>query len=470
MISIHRCIGSIVLLAGLSTGQSHASDLSEIYALAAKNDHTFKAAEAQYKLGLEAKKAQRAGLLPSLNGSVSYNDVNATSQVDGQDFVAGQIVNNPLRESESETTGYDLTLSVPLFDLGAWHSYKAGAAQANSAEALYRQQQQNLIIRTAEAYFNTLQAAANLETSLAEEAALKQQLTQSQQRYEVGLNAITEVHEAQASYDSAVADRLSAEGQLGIQFEGLEVLTGQSFSSIAPLSDSFPVAQPAPINRDDWVERAIENNYNLKASQAIAKAAKEQAKAARSGHLPTLTLAAQYSDTDSDSVAGARGFPAFVQSSDDENERITLTLSVPIYNGGSVSSARRQAKQSAIAERENYLQAKRDIVQQTRSEHLNVITGVATVKARKQTIVSRQSALEATEAGYRVGTRDFVDVLNAQRVLFQAKRDYDAALYAYLLSSLRLKDTAGMLSEKDISGLNDWLNSEKSVSNISLTY
>jgi outer membrane protein len=465
-----RCIVSLVLLSSLNSGITEASDLSEVYKLAAENDHTFKAAEARFQAGLEAKKRQRAGLLPSLNGSITYNDQSSESEIEGLSFVAGQIVENPTQISDSESTGYNLSLSVPLFDLGAWHSYKAGSAEANSAKAIFRQQEQSLIIRSAEAYFNTLLAAANLQTSLAEETALKQQLTQSQQRYEVGLNAITEVHEAQASYDSAVADRLTTEGQLGIQFEALEVLTGQSFSSISPLKEDFPVSNPAPINREDWVERAISSNYDLKAASAVAKSAKAQARAAKAGHLPTLSLNAQYSDSTIDSSNGAAGFDPFVQSADQENESINLTLSVPLYNGGSVSSERRRSKHNAIIERENYLQAKRDIIQQTRSEHLNVITGVATVKARKQTIISRQSALEATEAGYRVGTRDFVDVLNAQRGLFQAKRDYDQALYSYVLSSLRLKNVAGMLSEEDIDALNLWLDSEQNVSNVNLTY
>jgi len=468
-----RYLRSAALLTCFISGTNQATDLSEIYSLASKNDHTFRAAEAQYKIGLEAKKVERANLLPNLSGSVSYTDVSSETLVEGS---AGPFFDppifDPVTTRDSKTTGYELSLAQPLFDLAAWNNFKAGSEQTNAAEAVFRQQEQNLIIRAAEAYFNTLLAAANLQTSLSEETALKQQLTQSQQRYEVGLNAITEVHEAQASYDSAVAVRLSAEGQLGIQFELLEVLTGKSFSSITPLKEIFPVSLPTPKNREDWVKRATVSNYTLKSSKATADAAKFQAKAAKSLHYPTVSLNASYADNSSDTDSRSdnpfqnQGF----QSDNTENTNLNISLRVPIFAGGSVSANRRRAAQTAIFEQENYLQTKRNIVQQTRAEHLNVITGVATVKARKQTTVSRQSALEATEAGYRVGTRDFVDVLNAQRGLYQAKRDYDSALYAYVLSSLRLKDVAGMLTEEDLNKLNQWLDPEQNVSNISLTY
>ena len=434
----------------LPSAFSHAQDLSDIYQRALNNDHRFQAAKAQYKAGLEAKKISRAGLLPTINAQGQWQDSettsNSTNSLGDQGFNAV--------DSESESRGYTLSFNQPLFNLNAWNSFKAGAAQADAATATYHSAQNDLIIRSAEAYFNTLLAAANLQTSRAEENALNFQLQQSQQRYDVGLNAITEVHEAQAGYDSATAERLIAEGQLAIQFESLEVLTGKQYRSIASLKKDFPVSFPAPQKREQWVERALSSNPELQRAKTSAKAADYQARAAKSAHLPVIEFSGQYSSSSAEETSFRNPDGGTLEQ---DQESISITATLPLFRGGSISASRRQAKQQAVVERETYLQARRDITQQTRSEYLNVITGVATVNARKQTIISRQSALEATEAGYEVGTRDFVDVLNAQRGLYQAKRSYDSALYNYILSSLRLKAVSGMLNDNDIEELNAWL-------------
>jgi outer membrane protein len=433
---------------------SAAEDLLEVYQKALDNDHTFRAAEAAYNAGLENKAIGRANLLPSISARATWEDVDRDRSGSTTGF---EILPN---NKGSINSGYSVSLEQPLFDLGAWARFKSGAANADLAGAQYESDKQNLIIRAAEAYFDTLLAVDTLTTALAEENALSHQLEQTKQRFEVGLTAITEVHEAQAVYDSAVADRLLAEGQVSIAFEALEVITGASYEFVSPLKDDFPVSLPAPAAREDWVQRALENNYQLKVAKSRSEAARQNAKAAKAGHYPRLTGSLSYSNNNEDSEAFNAGVPGTINDIDTEQETIGLTLTVPIYSGGGTSASRRQAKQQSIQARENYLQTQRDIVQQVRSLHLSVETSVATVKARRQAITSSESALEATQAGYEVGTRDLVDVLNAQRNLFRAKRNYYDALYRYIINSLQLKSAAGVLQEEGLQELNVWLDNE----------
>lgn len=444
--AIRTLIGAAVFSASIA----QAENLTEIYTKALENDHQFRAAHAAYMAGLENKAIGRSNLLPSLNASASWED-STTNQVGVSD---SELLDT---ENGSISSGYSITLEQPLFDMAAWARFKSGAANADLAEAQFEADKQNLIIRAAQAYFDTLLAVDSLETARAEENALSHQLEQTRQRFEVGLTAITEVHEAQAVYDSAVADRLLIEGQLGIAFESLEVITGESFEFLSPLKDNFPVTLPEPASREDWEKRALANNYNLQVASLRAEASRQDAKASKAGHYPRLSGSLSYSDRNSDSEFTNTAGILNPSDIDTERQAIGITLTVPIYNGGGTSASRRQANQRYIQARENFLQTQRDIIQQVRSQHLLVETSVATVKARKQAITSNESALEATRAGYEVGTRDLVDVLNAQRNLFRAKRNYYDALYTYILNSLQLKSTAGVLTDEGLGELNVWL-------------
>ncbi len=438
----------------------NASTLEEIYQQALENDHTFKAAQANYAAGQETKKQGRAGLLPKINAQGNWTD--STSEEDGISDnvnISPPILNQPFTSETNNTrSGYGVTLVQPLFDMTAWHSFKQSAAVTDIAEAEFHIAEQNLILRSAQAYFDVLQAVDSLETSRAEENAFSHQLEQTRQRFEVGLTAITEVHEAQAVFDSATAERLIAEGRLGIAFEALEVITGRPQNKLSPLKRDLPVAPPVPAERNAWVDMAMQHNYTLQVASLSSDAAKSFSKAQRAGHYPTLSGSISYSDYNNDGDNTGANYDIGSQ-----DQAIGLTLTLPIYNGGGVSASRRKAAQEYIAARELFNQTQRDIVQSTRSVHLTVVTSVTTVKARAQAITSNQSALEATQAGYDVGTRDLVDVLNAQRNLYRAQRDYFDALYAYVLSTLRLKEVAGTLSAEHVTELNNWLDLSRKV-------
>lgn len=445
----------------LATACTQADTLHETYLLALENDHQLKADEARYRAGLEAKVIGRSALLPQVNATAQYSE----TEYDSTGFSTTPTPGNRTSNIDNDTESYSVTLTQPLFNMAAWFGYKQGQSLSDVATAQFSADQQSLIIRVSEAYFNVLSGLDNVETAMAEENALSHQLEQTRQRFEVGLTAITDVHEAQAAYDTAVATTLEARGNLGIAFEQLEVLTGQPSDTVAPLVETFPVTNPEPQARHDWVDFAVQNNYNLKVAKFNAEASRQNARAKTSAHLPTLTGSYSYTDredSNTDVTSSGITFPA--DSRTDDSKTIAIQLDVPIFSGLRTSGERRQAHQEYMQNQELYNQAQRDTIQAARSLHLSVVTDVAQVKARKQATVSNQSALEATQAGYEVGTRNLVDVLVAQRSLYQAQRNYDTSRYEYILNMLRLKEVAGNLTPEDILKLNQWLDAGKQVS------
>ncbi len=448
----------------LSATPVFGETLLQIYEQATTNDHQFQAARANLDAGRENRTIGRSRLLPQVTAEASWLRSDSSNRLPGADTGAADpsvpVDSLPLDLRYGEQTSKSATVNVnqALFDWGAWQGYQRGKALASEAEAVFATAEEDLILRTADAYFSVLQAVDNLATAQSEEEALSQQLQQSRQRFEVGLIAITEVHEAQAAYDSATARRLVADGNVRISFEALEALTGGSPGAVAPLQKEFPVTPPDPTDRDTWVEQALANNSQLQAARFRAESAESLAATQRSGHYPTVygRVSHGITETDFHNSAGT-------SLRDEDSTVVSVTLSVPLFAGGGVSASRRQAYSQYLSAQELYQQSRRDVVQSTRSSYQAVVTSVATVKARAQAIVSSRSALEATQAGYDVGTRDLVDVLNAQRNLFSAERDYNDALYTYLLAQLQLRAAAGVLSSEDVVQLNQWLDPEREV-------
>ena len=420
----------LVSTSSLADGES----LLEIYALAKANDHEFKSQEAIFKATNEAAAINRAALRPQIRGTVSGSHSNADTR------------GSTSQETDTDRLNYGLTLEQAIINNKAWHTYKQGKVEAAAALATYHANELSLIVRSAEAYFNVLRAQDQLETAKAEEKAQATLLEQTRQRYEVGLISINDVHETQAAYDSAVAATISAEASVGIQYDSLTILTGQLHTSIVPLQKNFTASSPTPASQKEWVDIALKNNYALQASELTAKATALQAKAAKSDHLPTLTGNLSY--TDDNRNIDTEGFGN--TSSDTNTASISLNLNVPLYTGGNLSALERQAAQNAVRRREEFLLTQRRTIQNTRSLYLSVTSDIAQIKARQQAIISNESALEATRAGYDAGTRDIVDVVNAQRNLFQAQRDYFDALYSYIINTLLLKEAAGNLIIKDL--------------------
>lgn len=445
-----------VLLTSLSWGDS----LSTIYELALKNDPQLRAAKAAYLAGTESKNIGRAQLLPQISavGEYSEDEYDGSSiSVLGQGAIFGRD-----GQTDVDRKNYSINLTQPIFDLPAWFGFQQGKELSQQAKLQFSADQQSLILRSADSYFEVLRARENLETALAEEKAIKRQLEQTRERFEVGLLPITDVHEAQAAYDSATVNTLETEGALDIAFEGLTVLTGQPHSQLSGLMPDFPIVQPEPAEREDWVQFALQNNFSLQAAEFSKEAAENNAQAKKYEHMPTITGTLSYYDNNSTSDfrgkdLNSNQFFTSPSETDQDGHAIGVSLNIPLFTGGLVSAERRQAYQQFIQTKENYIGVQRNTVREARSQHLQVVTNTARVKARKQSITSAESALEATQAGYEAGTRNIVDVLIAQRSLYQARRNYANTRYDYIGSMLRLKEVAGQLSPADINQLNAWL-------------
>ncbi len=432
---MQRTAAKLLLAAALVLPQAAlASDLLGVYHQALESDPQLRAAEAAHRAAMEIRPQSRSALLPQVNLSAERNTID--SDITG------------LGNRNYDTNGYTLSLVQSIYHHDTYVQLRQADAGIAQADAELRAAGHGLILRVAEAYFNLLAAEDNLEFAEAEKRAISQQLRQTKQRFEVGLSAITDVHEAQASHDLAVAQEIAAQNQLEIAREVLRELTGNEPDGTAPLSGEMALVGPEPADIDQWVETALQQNLGLLATEASVNAAREEVKRRQSGHYPSLDLVAsrRYSDT--------RDAPSFGNES--TTNTIGLQLNVPLYSGGRTSATVREAGHRLTQALEGLDQQRRATVRQTRSAYLGVIAGISRVKALKQSLSSTQTALEATQAGFEVGTRTVVDVLNSQRLVYLARRDYARARYDYLLATLSLKQAAGTLDVADLESINRW--------------
>jgi len=450
------------LLAALSLSllctSAGADTLRDIYELALENDAQLKSQEATYRANLENERLSLSALLPQVSGNYQYNDSNTNTDSESINVNPDGSFStfDVSREVDVDREGYEVSLSQALFDLPAWFTFKAGKVSSRQAEATFAADQQDLIVRVVQTYLDVLRAQDNLQASQARERAFQRQLEQTQQRFEVGLIAITDVHEAQAAFDLSRVDRITDENSLNVAIERLSVLTGRYHSNLYLLKEDFEIKSPEPAERSEWVDFALNHNFRLSAASYQEEAARQTAKANQMEHLPKVTGGIFYNDFETRGDLSEKPASLFDISPDqDQDQEIyQIRVDVPLFTGGAISSNRRRAAQEYISARESRINLMRNTVTNTRSLHMTVVSDVARVNARRLSIISSQSALDATTAGYEVGTRNVVDVLNAQNVLFSAKRDYANARYDYVNNILRLKQQAGLLSPEDVYRLN----------------
>jgi len=421
-------LSAVIALAVQGTAV-HAGALADIYNQALTQDPQLKAAEAGSLAGQEALPQARAGLLPSvsLNGNTTWIETDSAADYNNH--------------------GYTVSLSQPIFSASAWFGFKQGQALSKVAQLQYDQAQQSLILRTVESYLDVLQAKSALETRQAEERAIKRRLDQVNAQFEVGLIAVTDVQEAQASYDNAKVARILAEGELDNSFQSVERLIGHGNVTIDPLDADYPVQEIVPNSPESWLEKAQDSNLELKVSEANVDAARRLSQANRSGHLPTLSLTASH-DRDNGTVT-SNGWK--------ETNQVGLTLSMPLFSGGGTSSKARESEYRYIEAQQNRENSYRAVVQDTRSLLRDLHTDVLSVAARQQSILSSETALNATEEGFNVGTRNVVDVLQAEQQLYSAQRDYASARFTYVLNLFRFKQQIGTLNPDDLIGLDQWM-------------
>ncbi|GAB4362138.1 MAG: efflux RND transporter outer membrane protein VpoC [Gammaproteobacteria bacterium] len=411
------------------------ADLTDLYDRAKRSDPQLRAAVAAREAAREGSKQSRALLYPDVR------------------FTANVAENDEEGAPSYSSDGWTLSLTQPLYRRDRFVAVSQSDLAAKQAELEYSAAEQALIVRLSERYFDVLAAIDNLEFAQAEKKAISRQLDQTKQRFDVGLIAITDVHEAQARYDLAVAQEIVAQNSLANARIALREVTGEFTGDLQALSDKVPLITPQPADVESWGSSAVGQNPTVAAVRLSAEAAREEIRRLRAGHYPTLDLVASrnHSDVDGGSL-GPR---------ETDSTSLSLQLTVPIYQGGLVTSQTRQAEFSYQQALEGLEQQVRATDRQARNAYLGVLASISQVKALQQALVSSRSALQATEAGFEVGTRTIVDVLNAQRELFRARRDLARARYDYVLNSLRLKQAAGILKESDLLLVNSWLTASR---------
>lgn len=411
-------------------------DLIETYEKALSYDSGIAAARASFDAQKANVDVSKSSLLPQIGafGEMTYSDVDA-------------------RMNDSyTTTAYGVRLSQPLFRGEIWYQYDVSKFQSDSARAQYNLAQQQLILDVATAYFNVLRASDDLTATIAGEAAIQRQYEQAQERFDVGLIAITEVYESRATYDATKSLRIAAESNLDIAREQLSRLTGEYHEDLENLRQDFPLNRPEPMDPTEWESTALEQNWSIQSAVYDVSASRSTLDIAKSGHYPTLDLNASYGGnkySGSDSPQRLDGTAHVAQ--------IGVTLNVPLYLGGGTQSRVRQQRSLVEVAEQSLETVRRDVRVNTRSLFRTVNTNLETTSALAQTIVSRRSALDATRAGYDVGTRNIVEVLDAEQAFYVALRDFANSRYDYVVNTLQLKLAAGTLSPQDLIDLNNWL-------------
>ncbi len=438
---MHRIIAAISLLGlAMSPGpELFAADLLKAYNLAYESDPEFKRIQADRQATLEALPQARAQLLPAFTFNANFSQHN-------QDITTEQLA-GASGEVDFNRHGYSLDLTQPIFRRDRFIQLKQAKSQVKQADAEVAAALQDLIVRSAERYYNVLAAQDNIEFVSAEKRSLQRQLEQASQRFEVGLIAITDVKEAEAGYNRAVARKIQAENLLDNTREQLREITGEYLTGLAPLTADLPLLEPAPPNIDEWTQTALEQNLRVTAARYAVDIAREEISRQSAGHLPTLDLVANQSFLS----AGGR----FAQ--DTTNASVGVELNVPIFQGGEVNSLTREARAQYQASLDQLERERRAAQRGTREAYLGVIANISSVKALKLTVESQETALQATNAGFEVGTRTGVDVVASERALLESRRDHARARYDYILQALRLKQAAGTLSPEDVEQFNRYL-------------
>ncbi len=413
-----------------------AENLLELYELAEQYDPQLKISNSERLITAQQKPQAKAPLLPqiSLNANALENwNKNSDSS------------------TENSTIGYNISLSYAIYRRNLNIQLAQVDGQINQAEANYETAKQDLIKRLADSYFAILAANDNVKFAIGAKKAFQQQLKDATQRFEVGLIAITDVQEAQAGYDIAVADVIGAQNRLDNSFESLRAITGTYHSILATLKKQAPIMEPNATDLDVWTEVALQQNPQILAFQQALKVATQEIAKQRAANYPTIDLISSYNH--SDAIRGDEN----QQSNNVQGATVGLQLQYSLYSGGLVQARIKTAQHQRIQTLERLEQQRRIVQMQTRQAFFNLLSNISKIKALRQALKSTKTALKAIQTGFDLGTRTSVDVVNAQRDLLRAQNNHSTARYDYVISTLQLKKAVGMLSLEDLKIVNGWL-------------
>ncbi len=444
---------ALALVAGSSGVQ--AEDLLQVYKEARAADPILAGAEATKLATDEYVDQARAQLLPQINANFSYQQRHGGD--DTPNYVTDPVTGEPVLvngySNNSHSRSLSGTLNQSLIDVSRWTALSSSRATADAGAATLEAAQQALFVRVATAYFDVLTAEDALEFAQGNETALGRQLEQAQQRFDVGLAAITDVNDAKAQHDSAVARVIVAQNVVDDAREALRQITDKQPGELAHLRDELPLDKPNPPDPQEWVDLALRENPTLSAATFDVAAANADIRTARAGHLPTLDATVGYSRNPSWGDTRLGGVDRH-NSSDPWSTTVGVTLSVPIFSGGFTQSRVRQTIHQRDFAADQLEAQRRQVVADTRSNYRAVLSGASEVEATQAAVVSARSSLEATQAGYEVGTRTIVDVLISQQTLLEAQSNYSRARHAFVLNGLLLKQSAGVIELEDLQLVN----------------
>ncbi len=429
------------ILIGLSltgfSAMSQAENLLQVYQQARLSNPDLRRSAADRDAAFEKINEARSPLLPQLGLGADYSYSNGYRDANG--------VN-------SNTTSASLSLTQTIFDMSKWRQLTLQEKSAGIQDVTFQTDQQTLILNTATAYFNVLSAIDALSFTEAQKQAIYRQLDQTTQRFNVGLVAITDVQNARSQYDNVLANEVTARNNLDNALEQLRQVTGNYYPQLASLNvDAFKTAKPDSVN--NLLKEAENRNLALLQARLSQDLAREQIRLAETGHMPTVGLTASTGISDS-SYSGSATNTAQYNDSNVGQNKVGINFSLPIYSGGAVTSQVKQAQYNFVGASEQLESAHRNVVQTVRSSFNNINASISSINAYKQAVVSAQSSLDATEAGYEVGTRTIVDVLDATTTLYNAKQQLSSARYNYLINQLNIKSALGTLNEQDLQILN----------------
>ena len=454
-----------VCLGVLSISSVMATDLTEIYHRALRNDPQLREAEDNHIAALDAHPQAVAALLPQISATAGYTHDRLNFQQPG--FQVGLPSSIPTFSTltTSDNTQWGLSLRQTVFRWDQIVKLSQSNTVVAQAEVDYRAAQQGAILRAAQAYFKVLSTRDRVEYADASREAIARQLEQANKRFEVGLIAITDVEEAKAAADQATATVIAAKRALADARDQLRELTGSTAEELARPGDDMPLVGPNPENEESWVKAALDQNLDLASARLSADIAKDNIAIERSGHSPSIDIVASKSFANNNGNALAFFDPqqTFSANSVNHDTQVGIQLTLPLYAGGLTSSKTHEAVYRHRAARERLERTARATERSTRDSYRGVLSEIAQVNALKQALTSSTTALQATEAGYDVGTRTAVDVLLARQRLFDAQSNYATARYDYVINILTLEQAAGTLDERQVTRVNAWLNQTVSV-------
>ena len=441
---------------------SFAASLLEVYQQALQSDPLIHEAEARRLATYEAVPQARGSLLPQLRAGGSWATGSNTGQQSFQQEVSPGVVEFRTVEAESDfdSFGWNAELRQTIFRWDQLVGLKQANKRVAKAEIDFEAAQQDLIVRVVTRYFDVLGAEDRLTSIHADRLAIARQLEQAQQRFDVGLIAITDVQESQAAYDQSVASEIQAKRELATARELLREITGEYIPVLSAPDEQFPLVSPNPASEVNWIDMAMDQNLALVSSRFDEKIARDEISFRRTGHYPTVDFVANYdtSDTDISNVTlGGNLSPNPNFPTDNTRDSISIQFTVPLFEGGATSSRVREAVYLHRASREQLQRVARETERQTRDAYLGVLSEISRVNALAQAVQSSRTALEATQAGFEVGTRTIVDVLNSQRALYIAITNYYDSRYTYIGNVLALKRAAGTLQIQDLEEIDRFL-------------